>query len=202
MRSTVRDHPHSKTMPKVAERKLLVVNLARRHSVTQNQADGIPLKLLRHPLPRSLEGSLKSRDPSVFSRCSPFACPFFLAGAIEETQANNGYKIDLLLICGDFQACRNEQDLECMVIAHVSAKPIFLSMFPHRHPSIFFRILGFGLACIACVCSHTRTPSPLPPLPTPHSHILSNFFSFFARTTGCAAEIPDDGKLLEVLWGA
>ena len=37
------------------------------------------------------------------------------AEAIEETQANNGYKIDLLLICGDFQACRNEQDLNCMV---------------------------------------------------------------------------------------
>jgi len=180
------------------------VNLARRHSVRQIKADGIPLKLLRYPLPRSLEGSLESRDPSVFSRCSPFACPFFLAGAIEETQANNGYKIDLLLICGDFQACRNEQDLECMVIAHVSAKPTFFRCFHiaiHLF-SLHAYVLGFGLACFACVCSHTRTPSPHPPLPTPHSHILSNFFSFLARTTGCAAEIPDDGKLLEVLWGA
>jgi lariat debranching enzyme len=31
-------------------------------------------------------------------------------------EERNGYKIDLLLICGDFQAIRNPQDLGCMSV--------------------------------------------------------------------------------------
>jgi lariat debranching enzyme len=36
--------------------------------------------------------------------------------AIEEVQSRHGMKIDVLLICGDFQAIRNEQDLNCMAV--------------------------------------------------------------------------------------
>jgi len=31
-------------------------------------------------------------------------------------ETKHNYKIDLLLICGDFQAIRNQQDLECMSV--------------------------------------------------------------------------------------
>ena len=35
---------------------------------------------------------------------------------IAELEQINGYKVDLLLICGDFQAIRNHQDLQCMAV--------------------------------------------------------------------------------------
>jgi lariat debranching enzyme len=33
---------------------------------------------------------------------------------IARLEAQNNYKVDLLLICGDFQAVRNWRDLACM----------------------------------------------------------------------------------------
>ena len=33
-----------------------------------------------------------------------------------DLERKNGYKIDLLLICGDFQAIRNLRDLQCMAV--------------------------------------------------------------------------------------
>ena len=35
---------------------------------------------------------------------------------IAALEAQNGYKVDLLLICGDFQAIRNLRDLQCMAV--------------------------------------------------------------------------------------
>ena len=35
---------------------------------------------------------------------------------IEYLQAENNFKIDLLIICGDFQAIRNEKDLDSMAV--------------------------------------------------------------------------------------
>ncbi|KAJ7148629.1 Metallo-dependent phosphatase-like protein [Mycena crocata] len=35
---------------------------------------------------------------------------------IQTLEARNNYKVDLLLICGDFQAIRNHQDLQCMAV--------------------------------------------------------------------------------------
>lgn len=35
---------------------------------------------------------------------------------IADLETRNNYKIDLLLICGDFQAIRNHQDLQCMSV--------------------------------------------------------------------------------------
>ncbi|KAI0792622.1 DBR1-domain-containing protein [Abortiporus biennis] len=35
---------------------------------------------------------------------------------IHTLESKNGYKVDLLLICGDFQAMRNESDLQCMAV--------------------------------------------------------------------------------------
>ena len=35
---------------------------------------------------------------------------------IASLEVRNGYKVDLLLICGDFQAIRNERDLQCMAV--------------------------------------------------------------------------------------
>ncbi|KAK1236408.1 lariat debranching enzyme [Marasmius sp. AFHP31] len=35
---------------------------------------------------------------------------------IETLEKKNGYKVDILLICGDFQAVRNYQDLQCMAV--------------------------------------------------------------------------------------
>ncbi|KAL0956930.1 hypothetical protein HGRIS_003034 [Hohenbuehelia grisea] len=35
---------------------------------------------------------------------------------IANLEKKNGYKVDLLLICGDFQAIRNHQDLQCMAV--------------------------------------------------------------------------------------
>jgi len=35
---------------------------------------------------------------------------------IASLEYQNGYKVDLLLICGDFQAIRNERDLQCMAV--------------------------------------------------------------------------------------
>lgn len=35
---------------------------------------------------------------------------------IQELESKNGYTVDLLLICGDFQAVRNHQDLQCMAV--------------------------------------------------------------------------------------
>lgn len=35
---------------------------------------------------------------------------------IAELEQRNGYKVDLLLICGDFQAIRNHLDLQCMAV--------------------------------------------------------------------------------------
>ena len=31
-------------------------------------------------------------------------------------EQKNNYNVDLLLICGDFQAIRNHQDLQCMAV--------------------------------------------------------------------------------------
>ncbi|KAF8171819.1 hypothetical protein BJ912DRAFT_1025140 [Pholiota molesta] len=35
---------------------------------------------------------------------------------IQQLETRNGYKVDALLICGDFQAIRNHQDLQCMAV--------------------------------------------------------------------------------------
>ncbi|KAL0581113.1 lariat debranching enzyme [Marasmius crinis-equi] len=35
---------------------------------------------------------------------------------IETLEKKNGYKVDILLICGDFQAVRNHEDLQCMAV--------------------------------------------------------------------------------------
>ena len=35
---------------------------------------------------------------------------------IAHLEAVNNYKVDVLLICGDFQAVRNERDLQCMAV--------------------------------------------------------------------------------------
>ncbi|TFK18839.1 DBR1-domain-containing protein [Coprinopsis marcescibilis] len=37
-------------------------------------------------------------------------------GQIARLEQQNGYKVDLLLICGDFQAIRNSRDLQCMAV--------------------------------------------------------------------------------------
>ena len=31
-------------------------------------------------------------------------------------ESSNKYKVSLLIICGDFQAIRNKQDLQCMAV--------------------------------------------------------------------------------------
>eukprot|EP00960_Hanusia_phi_P017190 506287-Hanusia_phi.AAC.1 len=36
--------------------------------------------------------------------------------AMAETERRNEFKFDLLLVCGDFQAVRNQQDLNCMAV--------------------------------------------------------------------------------------
>ena len=36
--------------------------------------------------------------------------------ALEYSQKKNNFKVDLLLICGDFQAVRNKADLQCMAV--------------------------------------------------------------------------------------
>ena len=35
---------------------------------------------------------------------------------IAALEQQNGYTVDLLLICGDFQAIRNHRDLQCMAV--------------------------------------------------------------------------------------
>jgi hypothetical protein len=35
---------------------------------------------------------------------------------IHQLEARDHYKVELLLICGDFQAVRNHQDLQCMAV--------------------------------------------------------------------------------------
>jgi len=35
---------------------------------------------------------------------------------IHQLETRNNYKVDLLLICGDFQAIRNLKDLQCMAV--------------------------------------------------------------------------------------
>ena len=35
---------------------------------------------------------------------------------IATLEQRNGYKVDVLLICGDFQAIRNHHDLQCMAV--------------------------------------------------------------------------------------
>lgn len=35
---------------------------------------------------------------------------------IETLEAKNKYQVELLLICGDFQAIRNHRDLQCMAV--------------------------------------------------------------------------------------
>ena len=35
---------------------------------------------------------------------------------IAKLEQRNGYKVDLLLICGDFEALRNERDMQCMAV--------------------------------------------------------------------------------------
>lgn len=35
---------------------------------------------------------------------------------IHDLEERNNYKVSLLLICGDFQAIRNERDLQCMAV--------------------------------------------------------------------------------------
>jgi lariat debranching enzyme len=35
---------------------------------------------------------------------------------IAELEKKHKYNVDLLLICGDFQAIRNHQDLQCMAV--------------------------------------------------------------------------------------
>lgn len=84
--------------------------VSERHTLATNPA--------KHTRQSSLP-DLSRQEASILILGPLCACTPSIAGAMEETQANNGYKIDLLLICGDFQACRNEQDLECMVNAHV-----------------------------------------------------------------------------------
>ncbi|KAJ4485846.1 lariat debranching enzyme, C-terminal domain-containing protein [Lentinula aciculospora] len=36
--------------------------------------------------------------------------------SVADLEAQNNYRVDLLLICGDFQAIRNEKDLQCMAV--------------------------------------------------------------------------------------
>jgi lariat debranching enzyme len=35
---------------------------------------------------------------------------------IENLETKHNYQVDLLLICGDFEAIRNHQDLQCMAV--------------------------------------------------------------------------------------
>ena len=35
---------------------------------------------------------------------------------IRTLEEKNNYKVSLLLVCGDFQAIRNERDLQCMAV--------------------------------------------------------------------------------------
>ena len=35
---------------------------------------------------------------------------------VASLEQQNGYKVDLLLICVDFQAIRNHRDLQCMAV--------------------------------------------------------------------------------------
>lgn len=35
---------------------------------------------------------------------------------LTDLESRNNYKVDVLLICGDFQAVRNHQDLQCMSV--------------------------------------------------------------------------------------
>jgi len=37
---------------------------------------------------------------------------------VRTLETQNKYKVDLLLICGDFQAVRNLADLQCMAVPH------------------------------------------------------------------------------------
>lgn len=35
---------------------------------------------------------------------------------LQQLEERHAYKVDVLLICGDFQAVRNHQDLQCMAV--------------------------------------------------------------------------------------
>lgn len=37
-------------------------------------------------------------------------------GEIHQLERKNNVKVDLLICCGDFQAVRNEADLQCMAV--------------------------------------------------------------------------------------
>ena len=55
------------------------------------------------PIQIAVEGCCHGELPAIYEQ-------------IKKLEIQNGYKVDLLLICGDFQAIRNHQDLQCMAV--------------------------------------------------------------------------------------
>ncbi|KAI0313108.1 lariat debranching enzyme, C-terminal domain-containing protein [Amylostereum chailletii] len=51
----------------------------------------------------AVEGCCHGELPAIYRR-------------IAQLETQNNYKVDLLLVCGDFQAIRNRRDLECMAV--------------------------------------------------------------------------------------
>ncbi|KIK59673.1 hypothetical protein GYMLUDRAFT_226480 [Collybiopsis luxurians FD-317 M1] len=51
----------------------------------------------------AIQGCCHGQLPTIYS-------------TIQSLESANNYKVDLLLVCGDFQAIRNERDLQCMAV--------------------------------------------------------------------------------------
>ncbi|KAJ3473927.1 hypothetical protein NLI96_g12748 [Meripilus lineatus] len=81
------------------------------------------LRQLRSDWPRVVSSLISSTDTQdeiaemkiAIEGCCHGALPAIYSH-IAALEARHRYKVDLLLICGDFQAIRNERDLQCMAV--------------------------------------------------------------------------------------
>ena len=60
-------------------------------------------RLLKRTMRIAIEGCCHGELDAIYSQ-------------IASLEKKNSYKVDALLICGDFQAIRNERDLQCMAV--------------------------------------------------------------------------------------
>ncbi len=99
----------------------------------------IPVKTMETPL---------AGEPGEKLRVAVVGCSHgeleIMYDLIESIQARNGYKIDLLLCCGDFQSVRNEADLACMACPVKVRSALRFLNHPLNHPPPIFICILFG----------------------------------------------------------
>lgn len=89
----------------------------------QQRPNKLKYLLISHPRTDHHEGRQRSVSRVLYSPITQIAIEGCCHGALDaiykhigQLETKHRYKVDLLLICGDFQAVRNHRDLQCMSV--------------------------------------------------------------------------------------